>query len=605
MTEVAAPPLFASFRDGLNAALTLLIVVGTVYSFVREKWTPDLTALLAILALLVTGVLAPMEAFAGFSHPATVSVAAVLVLSAGLQRTGALAWVARRVLAPLGRSEILLTAALMAVIALLSAFVNNTAAVAVFIPAVLETCRRSGARPGRILMPMAHAATFGGMCTLIGTSTNLVAHEYARSQGLAGFGMFELGRVGLPILGVAFLYILAVGRWFLPKERPKEREAPTRSGDYLAEVEVQSGPGWVGQPVAADRLERDFDLRLVGLVRLGARVPLGAPGLRYEAGDRLIVLGALEHVLAFGKHESLEIHRPRASEARDEAHALAEFVVLPGSALTGRTLRQVDFAARYGGIVVALHRPRRPATDLPDRAPIHSGDVLVVEAPPESLRALSEAPGLLALGAPSHPDYRPQKLAVAGLTLAGVVITASLGIFPIVTAATAGCAVLMMTGSLRPQEAYQAIHWDIIFILAGALALGTALQKTGLTTLLAQGLASASVWVGPMAILVGFLVLALVVSELISNSGTVALLGPVAVSCATEMGVNPMALLAAVTLGASASFAMPIGYQTSLMIYGPGGYRFGDYLRMGIPLNVIVLVLAILLVPRFWPLTPP
>jgi Na+/H+ antiporter NhaD/arsenite permease-like protein len=260
MTEVAAPPSFASFRDWLNAALTLLIVAGTVYSFVREKWTPDLTALLAILALLVTGVLAPMEAFAGFSHPATVSVAAVLVLSAGLQRTGALAWVARRVLGPLGRSELLLTAALMVVIALLSAFVNNTAAVAVFIPAVLETCRRSGARPGRILMPMAHAATFGGMCTLIGTSTNLVAHEYARSQGLDGFGMFELGRVGLPILGVAFLYILGSGagscRERSRRSRRRRRDRATtwrrsRSGRDRGGSASRSRPiGWSGTSIS-------------------------------------------------------------------------------------------------------------------------------------------------------------------------------------------------------------------------------------------------------------------------------------------------------------------------------------------------------------------
>lgn len=589
----------------LNAVFTLLIVGGAVYSFVREKFTPDLTALLAILALLITGVLSPAEAFAGFSHPATVSVAAVLVLSAGLQRTGALNWVARRVLGPLGRSEFLLTATLMAVIALLSAFVNNTAAVAVFIPAVLETCRRSGARPGRILMPMAHAATFGGMCTLVGTSTNLVAHEYARSQGLPGFGMFELGKVGLPILGIAFLYILAVGRWFLPRDKSGTPDAPAKAEDYLAEVEIQPGSSWIGEPVSPDRIARDHDLQLVALVRGGAGVPLATPDLRYQSGDRLHVRGALEALLTLGRQNGFGIHRPEQASAPAESDELAEFVVLPGAALEGRTLRQVDFAAQHGAVVIAIRRPGHAAKELPDRSAVHPGDVLVAQGSAESLRALSETPGFLRLGVPAHADYRPEKLAVAGLTLAGVVVFASLGILPIVTAATAGCAVLMLTRSLRPHEAYQAIHWDIVFILAGALALGMALQKSGLTTALAQGLAALSFWVGPMVILAGFLILALIVSELMSNSGTAALLGPVAVSCAAQMGVNPMALLAAVTFGASASFAMPIGYQTSLMIYGPGGYRFVDYLRMGIPLNLIVLLVALYLIPRIWPLTLP
>jgi di/tricarboxylate transporter len=628
--------------ESLQAPLALLILAGAIYSFVRETLPPDLTALLAILALLLTGILDPIEAFSGFSHPATVSVAAVLVLSAGLDRTGALTFLARRVLAPLGRSELLLTGVLMAAIATLSAFVNNTAAVAVFIPAVLEVCRRTGASPGRILMPMSHAATFGGMCTLIGTSTNLAAHEYARSKGLAGFSMFELGQVGLPMLVAGFAYILLVGRWFLPHRPLDEAAFPQRTGPYLAELVVTPNSPWIGREANGARLRRDFDLELVELIRDGRSLGPGTPGdrasgdapvaLRYAQGDRVVVRGPLDRLLALSAGTGMELHRPgdrapsaaraappgeggaaaplagRDAAAPGEPQArlpLTEVVVLPGSPLIGRTLPDVRFAERFDAIVLAIHRPGEEAEEPPATTRLHAGDVLVVEGEPGALKALAETRGFLLVGSPSHPEHRsPRHLAIAVATLAGVVLAAALGWAPIVTAATGGCAALMLTGCLRPRDAYRAIDWSIVFLLAGALALGLALEKTGVTGGLASLLARLAGVAGPHALVAGFFVAAMLVSELISNSGTVLLLAPVAVSAAGTMGLDPMPLLAAVTFGASAAFAMPIGYQTNLMIFRPGGYRFRDYLVMGVPLDLLLAGMALWLIPAYWPLVP-
>lgn len=611
--------------EWVPAAVTLLVLGAAIVSFVRERLPADMTALFALLALLLTGVLTPAEAFAGFSHPATVAVAAVLILSAALRQTGVLTLLARTLLAPLGRSELLLTIVLMVVIGTISAFINNTAAVAVFIPVVLETCRRSGARPGRVLMPMAHAATLGGLCTLIGTSTNLAAHEYARSQGLAGFGMFELGRVGLPMMLAGFAYILIVGRWFLPRTPVAADGAVTRNAPYLAAMVVPPGSRWIGRAVEPGWFAQRHDLELVDLVRAKVSVLAEGAALRYEAGDRLRLRGPIDELMALAAHEGLEIHRP-APAAGGEAPAepaaggaggasgapaptpaadprpLTEVVVLAGSGLVGHTLASSRFAERFGAVVLALHRPGAALAGRPEREPIHSGDVLVLEGGEAAIARIAASPGFVVVGSRPPSPLRPHKLGVVLLTIAAVVTFAALGWMPIVTAAAVGCAVLIATRCLEPREAYRAIDLGIVFLLAGALALGTAIEKTGLATGLGSLLAHLSGVTGPGVLLVGFFLVAVVLSELMSNSGTVLLLAPIAVASAEQLGVNPMALLAAVAFGASAAFAMPIGYQTSLMVYGPGGYRFRDFVRMGLPLDLILAAIALTLIPRYWPL---
>lgn len=610
----------------VKAVVTLLILAAAMYGFVSERLAPDVTALLALLALLLTGVLTPYEAFSGFSHPATISVAAVLVLSAGVERTGLLTYIARRLLTPIGNSELTLTVVIMVMISALSAFVNNTAAVAVFIPVVMEVCRRTGASPSRVLMPMSHAATFGGMCTLIGTSTNLVAHEFARSHGLRGFSMFELGKVGLPMLIAGYAYMLFVGRRFLPRTQPGDLLAMQLGERYLAELIVEPDSSWIGKQVNAANFERDFDVGLIGVLRAGQSLPISDPHLLFAPYDSLLVRGPLEHVLKLTAQSGLELHRPNiftgeeksgadvekeASESdengdneqkeSDARAQLAEVVVLTTSGIVGRTLKAARFAEKYDAVVLGLRR-RGEVNERPSVTPLLPGDMLLVEGKRDALQALAETRGFLVVGTPTHPEQRPGKLVITIATLMAVVLVVSLGILPIVTAATAGCAVLMLTGCLRPSEAYRAIDLSLVFILAGSLAFGVALNKTGITTVLADWLAGVSATTGPYLILAGFFVLAVLVSELMSNSGTVALLGPITISVAAKMGIDPMSLLAAITFGASAAFAMPIGYQTSLMIYGPGGYRFRDFILMGIPLNLILAILALLLIPYFWPL---
>jgi di/tricarboxylate transporter len=509
----------------------------------------------------------------------------------------------------------------MLVIALLSAFINNTAAVAIFIPIVVEDCRRISASPGRILMPMSYAATFGGMCTLIGTSTNLVAHEYALSKGLPGFSMFEFAKVGLPMLVAGTAYILLIGRHFLPRGAPEDDRTLYEPGRYLGEVVVQAQSPWLGKEIDAEILDRDFELELLGVVRDGQVMSLDDPKPSYAARDSLWVRGSLEHLLKLLDQDGLALDRPTKFEERgipllptteaeddqtpetpDEAPLLlAEVVVLSTSGLIGQTLKQARFAERFDAIVLALKR-RDEVEGGVSTARLHAGDVLVVEGKEDALRTLADTRGFLVIGAPSYPEKPSGRTAIALLTLVGVVMTVSLGLLSIVTAATAGCAVLMLTGCLRPRDAYRAIDLSIIFVLAGALAMGLALDKTGVTGSLAHVLTGLTGVTGPYIVLIGFFLAAVIISELMSNGGTVVILGPIALTTAMQMGINPMSLLVAITFGASAAFAMPIGYQTSLMVYGPGGYRIKDFLKLGLVLDVLLAIIALILIPIFWPL---
>ncbi len=615
--------------ETIKAIVTLLILAGAIYGFVSERISPDVTSLLALLALLLTGILTPGEAFAGFSHPATVSVAAILVLSAAIEHTGAPAFLGRRLLAPLIKSEIVFTGIVMAVIGVLSAFINNTAAVAVFIPIVLDVCRRNRLSPSRVLMPMSHAATFGGMCTLIGTSTNLVAHEFALQQGLPGFGMFALGAVGLPMFLAGGLYALLIGRRFLPSQ-PKEEIEKTKA-DYVAELVATANSPHLHKDTTGQQLQRNYDLQILAVVRDEQILSLAdEQDLVLRPEDAILVRGLLPEVLKFARNQSLELRGRQAlnnvttevgesfdndysekSKANEGPAAtngapleLAEVVVLTPSGLVGRTLKSARFAERHDAIVLAL-RSRGQIIERPSRIPLRAGDMMLVEATQSALQALDDSPGFLVLGKVELPEQRTASLLITLGTLAAVIVIVSLGVLPIVTAATAGCAVLILTRELKPREAYRAIDLSLVFLLAGSLALGAALEKTGLTEKLAFALAGLTGVTGPFVVMAGFFLVAVILSELMSNSGTVALLGPVAISSALQMNINPMALLAAVTFGSSAAFAMPIGYQTSLMIYGPGGYSFKDFVRMGIPLDIILAGLALLLIPYFWPLAAP
>ncbi len=606
----------------LDVGIVLATTLGAIYAFAREKFSPDVTALLVLLVLVITGVLTPAEGFGGFSHPATISVAAVLVLSASLERAGAFDVLARRVLTHLGRSEVLFGVVLMLTVGVLSAFINNTAAVAIFLPLVLETCRRTGARPGRLLLPMSFAAMFGGLSTLIGTSTNIVVHEFARSEGLPGFSMFEFARLGLPLFAVGFVYLLVVGRWLLPHGAPPETDEERYGASrYVVDMFVEDASAWVGKPIDPARFQREHDVELVGVSRAGSTLRRAAPWPKLMAGDRLRVHGSVKQVMAL-----LEVDGLRASERHawhdtaptripENGHGtngdgdaepaplevLAEVVLMPSSPAVGHALETARFRGVYAAGILGMRRAGRGSATVSAGEVLHAGDALLLQMTPSQLEALRDDPAVLVMGTTPKPEPRPGRIAISLAILAGVVLTAATGLLPIVTAASAGCLLLMVTRTLTPREAYDSINWQVVFMLAGVLALGTAMQKTGIAAMMAEGLTFISRNFGATIAVSALYVLTAVLTQFMSNNASAALLVPVSLNAAAMLDVRPEPFLIAVTFAASAAFATPVGYQTNLMVYGPGGYRFADFARVGLPLSALFWLIASFAIPLLWP----
>lgn len=603
----------------LHVAIVLATFLLAMYAFIRETFTPDVTALLVLLVLVISGVLTPQEGFAGFSHPATISVAAVLVLSGSLERSGAFEFLARRVLSRIGRSESVFALVLMCTVGLLSAFINNTAAVAVFLPLVLETCRRTGARPGRLLLPLSYAAMFGGMSTLIGTSTNIVVHEYARSEGLAGFRMFELARVGLPLFVIGVVYLLFASRWFLRRGEPVGPAAGEGGKPCFAvDAVVDFDSSWIGKPADAVRFRRDFDVELVEVSRGHTVLRRRQPWPKLMVGDRLRLHGGIEPVMRLAERSGLQLHRANGATseatvddnvatttATSEApeNVLAEIVLLPGSPAVGHSLQTARLRGAYDSHILGMRRAGHAPEEHGNGTLLRPGDALLLETTPAQLDTLKRDRGLLVMGSHQGPEHRAGRLALSVTTLVGVVAAAATGLLPIVTAASAGCLLLMVTGTLRPREAYESINWQVIFMLAGVLALGTAMQKTGIAQAIATGVAALTQsGLHPMFAVSVFYAITSILTEFMSNAASAALLVPVALHTADILGVQPEPFLVAVAVAASTSFATPVGYQTNLMVYGPGGYRFGDFVRVGLPLNLIFWVFLTFAIPLFWPL---
>lgn len=582
--------------------LVLGLILSAVILFATERLPIDLTAMILLGTLLLSGLITPQEAFSGFSNPATVTVAAMFILSAGLFRTGAVN-ILTGLLTRLARvSFLLLVVVLMLVIGLLSAFINNTAAVAVFLPAVLAIARDTGLPAGRLLIPLSFAAMFGGVCTLIGTSTNILVSSMAEQHGLPPFGMFEMSAMGLIYFAAGSAYLLLAGIWLIPGRAVEAgREPLFGHGDYLVEVVLEADARSVGKVLARAPLLTDLTLRGVEVFRAGVPVREPADQLRLCAGDLLRVRCGLESFKKLRGRRGVTL-RQQAGEHPREGVVLVEAVVSPRSTLDGRSLREARFRSRYGLTALAIRHRRAVLRDKLEDLRLHAGDVLLLEVDTHHLDELREDKVFVLISEVSQPIFRKQRMLTAIAIVAAVVTAAATGIVPIVAGAILGCIVMIMTRCLTLDEAYKAINWQVIFLLAGVLTLGTALETSGAARLLGTLLVKIAGAFGPEALISALYLATSLLTEMMSNNATAALLVPVALSAADAMGVDPRPFLMAITFAASSSFMTPVGYQTNTLIYGPGQFRYVDFLRVGTPLNLLFWMLATIFIPRFWPL---
>jgi di/tricarboxylate transporter len=588
---------------GMELWLTLAVLAGTVYLFVTEKLRVDVVALLALASLLVLGLVSPREALSGFSSQATITVAAMFVLSAGLQRSGALQGVGD-LLAKI-RWGWLLALVMMALVAFTSAFINNTAVVAVLLPMIIATTAARRLAPSKFLIPLSFASQFGGVCTLVGTSTNLLVDSLARQSGREGFTLFEFAPLGILFVGVGMVYLMLVRRFLLPDLGIPETETDGIGGRYLVELPVREDTPAVGRRGAQLLEDEDSDLQLMA-IRRGGNLLSAPRDEAVRAGDRLLLRGDWHHVETARKKLKLRFDRVATvddkDDGKDDGEALhAEVMVAPGSYLVGHTLSGLRFAHTYGAQVLGLQRRRSVLRQPIDKVPLAVGDVLMVEAGGESIETLRGNPGLVVLGERERQVVDRRRALLSTAVLASVILVAGLGWLPIVAAALLGCVALVVLRCLEPDEAYQAIDWRVVILLAGVLPLGIALQNSGGADWLARNAIGLVAQFGPVATLAVIYLLTAALTEVMSNNGAAVLVVPIAISAAESQGIDTKPLLVAVAFAASTSFATPVGYQTNTMVYAAGGYRFADFPKIGVPLNIIFWIMAIVLIPRYFP----
>ena len=586
--------------------LTLIILFSALVLFATEKLRVDLIALLVLLAVALTGLVSPEEAFSGFASPAVITVWAVYIVSGGLFKTGVADMLGKRIIGLAGKGELRLTVVIMMASGLMSAFMNNIGAAAILLPAVVGVARKADVPLSKLLIPLSFASLMGGNMTAIGTPPNILASSLLEERGLASLGFFDFLPTGLVVFGSGLLFMALVGRHLLPVRRGAEDEAG-RLREYISEVRLLDGSPLNGLSLEKSRLGVDYDLTVLAISRQGQLRTALHRETRLAAGDLLLVEGDLVTLLAAREALGLmlEAESHVSLEALGEEHFhLVEAVLAPRSRMEGRTLKETRFRDRYGFTVLAISRHGEVLTRRLNEVMLRFGDVLLLKGPIGQQAALQDSDQFLVLEPVELEARRLKKAPMAILTMGGVVALTSLAGLPIATAMVMGAVAMVLLGCLSMDEAYQSIEWRSVFLIAGMLPLGMAMQSSGTALFLARQLVDLLGSFGPLAVLAGIYILAGLITEPMSNAAATVLMVPIAIDLAQGMGASPQAFALATVIGASTSFLTPVGHQANVLMFGPGNYRFWDYARAGAPLNLVILIATLIALPAIWPLFP-
>ncbi len=587
---------------GFDAWLTLAVVIVTVAVLIWTPLAPELILVTSLTVLLLSGVLSADQALSEMANPGLVTVGVLYVVVAGLVDTGAVHALAARLL---GRPKSVVAAQvrLMLPVTAISAFLNNTPVVAMMIPVVEDWSRRCGISVSKLMIPLSYASILGGTCTLIGTSTNLIVHGMVLgSTGLGPMGFFEIGALGLPSALVGIVIVLGLGHWLLPERKP-----PLRFGDelreYAIEMLVQADSPLVGRSIEQAGLRHLPGAFLAEIERAGSLLPAVSSAEVLRAEDRLVFIGVVDSVIDILRLRGL-IPAPDQIFKLDEPRAdrrLVEVAVSDTSPVIGQTIRDSRFRSRYDAVVIAVARNGERLPGKMGDIVLKPGDILLLETRLSFQKQNKNSRDFLLISELTHAKLpRHDKAWLAMGILSAMVLTAALGILPMLHAALVAAILMIATGCTGVNSARASIDWNVLVVIGAAMGIGAAMSISG------AALGVAHAWLAlagnhPWLALIAVYTITSMMTEVITNNAAAVLIFPIALAAAESMGVSPWPYIACIMMAASASFATPIGYQTNLMVYGPGGYRFSDYARIGVVLNLTLGVVAVILAPLIWP----
>jgi len=593
-----------------DIAIALSILVIGFILFVTETFTLDVTALLLLSILFLLGYLSPTEAVSGFSNPAVITIAFLFVLSHALQKTGVLEYIVIRVNRLASRSKVLGTAVYLIAIGITSAFVNNTAIVAIFMPVTIRLAHTYQVSPSKMLIPLSYAAILGGTLTLVGTSTNLLVNSiYSANGNVEPLGMFEFAQYGVILMSLGLLYLL----FFAPRLLPSRTvtSSLTKSyhlGGYLTEMKIVEGSPLLGKTCLERGINYNYDVMVLDILREKQLITRNIRRTPLKIGDILFVRGTLENFLRMKEIEKVALltdEKLTQSELEQEDNVLVECLLTDQSELVGRSLMSSNFRQQFGAFILAIRREGDIFRKKIAHVILQAYDTLLVYGPIKKIEGLSDKADFIVLGE-VEAELRKQRFWwVSIIVILGAVILATLGIMPIMKGAIIGVAFLLALKVLTPQESYQSVHWQVIVLIAALIPVGLVIQNTGTAEWIGMIISdiarmSSPKWHAHILLALIYLI-TMILTEVSSNAATAIIMTPIAIAVSSQMGFDSRPFIFAVAFAASASFITPVGYQTNLMVYGPGGYKFSDFIRVGFPIAILFWISAIIFLPMIWP----
>ncbi len=600
-----------------DQTLILAILAVTMGMFLWGRWRHDMVALGALLACVLAGLVPSDQAFTGFGHPAVITVACVLILSYGLQRTGAVDALAQRLL-PGEAGPMLTIAALAGLGAVLSAFMNNVGAMALLMPIAIQVAHKHELTPGKVLMPLAFGTILGGMTTLIGTPPNLIVSGFRSEAAGSSFGMFDFTPVGLAVALLGLIFVILVGRFLVPSREQSGAEG-FDTGTYLTEVRVEENGKAEGRNL--HELEADLeeaDAQVIGMVRNEVRVSAPNTSRVLHPGDILVVEAEPEALSGLLSSLGLKLEGEKKEKEQDKEEGkekkekkdnrdsddigLQEMVVMPTSGLIGRSADQLSIRTRYNLNLLAISREGMRSIKRLRSTPIQAGDLLLMQGRSEALSGFASELGCAPLATRSITIPDNQQAIIATLVMIAAIGGAAFGLLPAAISFAAGVLVFMALWIVPPRQVYETIDWPVIVLLGALIPVAGAMATTGTADLIASYLLDTLAQGNPIIALTAILVVTMILSDFMNNAATAAVMCPIAISSAAQLDVNPDSYLMGVAIGASCAFLTPIGHQNNTLILGPGGFRFGDYWRLGLPLEVLVVAVSVPMLLWVWPL---